>query len=182
MGGDVSSGEQVTVPGAAIPALSPDLLVLESTYGGRRHADREKEVARLLEQVEEVMSRRGAVLFPAFAVGRAQELIVLLAEAIERDVLPRVPVFVDGMVRTVCPSAVGMWHMVTSSRIGYDDASINTPTPSSTVAGQCNPSGVPRHVVVPLRHDLRFSSPARECSQEDPASSTPRSWQRGSAI
>jgi len=100
--GDISTADQITIPGARIPELQPDCIVVEATYGGQVHRPRREEEKRLLEQVEEVMQRRGTVLFPAFAVGRAQEIILLLADAIETERLPRAAVFVDGMVRSVC--------------------------------------------------------------------------------
>jgi uncharacterized protein len=104
--GDISLADQVTIPGAQIPALQPDCILVESTYGGKVHSDRRKEEERLTEQVDLVMQRRGSVLFPAFAVGRAQEIILLLAEAIEEERLPRAAVFVDGMVKAVCKAYI----------------------------------------------------------------------------
>ena len=64
-----------------------DLLVLESTYGDRRHGDREHRVARLRELLEGI---EGKVLIPAFALGRTQELIYELDR-----IGVSVPVFVD---------------------------------------------------------------------------------------
>jgi Cft2 family RNA processing exonuclease len=101
--GDVSVTPQHTVPGAQIPALShPDLLILESTYGSRLHPNRQTEEERLAVSVAEGIERGGHVLIPAFALGRAQEVIRILHMAQRRGTIPEFPVWVDGLVRTVC--------------------------------------------------------------------------------
>ena len=97
--GDISKSEQRTVKSVAVPPVKADALILESTYGGRLHANRVGEEKRLIQKLHNVTSRGGKVLIPAFALGRAQEVIqILLAHADELDL----PVYVDGMVRTVC--------------------------------------------------------------------------------
>ncbi len=76
-----------------LPAV--DVLLTESTYGDRVHADLgsgEREVGAL---VRDTVARGGKVLIPAFAVERAQELIWLLHRQREAGEIPPVPVFVD---------------------------------------------------------------------------------------
>lgn len=103
MGGDVSVTDQMTIPGMmSPPASKPDLVVMESTYGGRFHADRSAEEGRLIERAKDVLTRGGGILFPAFAVGRAQEVILIISKAMEQGAIPKAPIFVDGMVRAVC--------------------------------------------------------------------------------
>ena len=99
MSGDISKSAQRTVKSVAVPPIKADALVLESTYGGRLHANRVGEEKRLIQTLRQVSERGGKVLIPAFALGRAQEVIqILLAHSDELDI----PVYVDGMVRTVC--------------------------------------------------------------------------------
>jgi Cft2 family RNA processing exonuclease len=100
--GDICAAEQRTVPGLVLPTSKPDVVVIESTYGNRNHASRTMEEQRLIAQVAEVVQRKGAVLIPAFAIGRAQEVILLLSRAIESGEILPVPLYVDGMVRQVC--------------------------------------------------------------------------------
>lgn len=101
--GDVSSTLQRTVLGAAVPAPStPDLLVLESTYGARLHPNRTLEERKLAEAVAEVIARGGHCLIPAFALGRAQEIILILRAAQRDGHIPPFPIAVDGLVRSVC--------------------------------------------------------------------------------
>lgn len=100
--GDVSMTPQRTIPGAELPSLNhPDLLVLESTYGSRLHPNRQAEEDRLATAVAEGIER-GHVLIPAFALGRAQEVLLILHDAQRRGRIPEFPIWVDGLVRTVC--------------------------------------------------------------------------------
>ena len=97
--GDISLTNQYTVGGAAVPKLRPDIAIIESTYGDKLHANRQMEEDRLIQMVGEVIDEGGKVLIPAFAVGRAQEVILFLKRAMNRYKLPRFKVFVEGMVR-----------------------------------------------------------------------------------
>jgi len=71
-----------------------DVLILESTYANREHPDRKKTEQTIADHIHETIDNGGNVLFPAFSVGRTQELISLV-----RHYDRHVPVFVDGMGR-----------------------------------------------------------------------------------
>ncbi len=104
MSGDMSVNPQRTVVSADIPRVKADALVLESTYGGKLHANRVAEEKRLIDTLKRVTERGGKVLIPAFALGRAQEVLqILLAFRDDLDV----PVYADGMVRSVCEAYAG---------------------------------------------------------------------------
>ncbi len=100
--GDYSVTAQHTVPAIGRPDFQADLVISEATYGQRLHEDRGAAESRLLQQVGEVVDRGGRVLIPAFAVGRAQEVLLILKRALRNGSLPATPVFVDGLVRAVC--------------------------------------------------------------------------------
>lgn len=73
-----------------------ELLVVESTYGNRLHRPMKETVEELVEVIDDVLQRRqGNVIIPAFALGRTQELLQLLAELCKQGRLPRLQVFVD---------------------------------------------------------------------------------------
>ena len=104
MTGDVSVTNQMTIPGLALPSRckKPDVMVMESTYGNRQHeVSRKQEAKRLAADVAEVIAAGGKALIPAFAVGRSQEVTLILKHAMERKEIPEFPVYVDGMVRKV---------------------------------------------------------------------------------
>ena len=103
MTGDVSATNQLTIPGMVVPEwVKPDVMVMESTYGNRQHeATRKQEAKRLAEDIAKTIEAGGKVLIPAFAVGRSQEVILILKHAMERGEIPPFPVSVDGMVRDI---------------------------------------------------------------------------------
>lgn len=99
MSGDLSLTPQRAVEQAALPKIKADALVLESTYGGKLHANRLAEEKRLVETLREVIARGGKALIPAFALGRAQEVLQIILANQEKI---EAPVYADGMVRSVC--------------------------------------------------------------------------------
>ena len=101
--GDISITPQRTVQGALPPPLTqPDLLVLESTYGTRLHPNRQAEEQRLAQAVAEGIARGGHTLIPCFALGRGQEILLLLQAAQDKGQIPEFRIYVDGLVRRVC--------------------------------------------------------------------------------
>ena len=95
--GDVSDLAQASVSGLVVPdsARFADLLVIESTNCRPGGKPRAQEVERFVSTVAETV-KTGRVLVPAFALGRAQEVVLTL-----RDRLPDVPVLVDGMAKEI---------------------------------------------------------------------------------
>lgn len=76
------------------PLPDADTLVVESTYGDRRHSG--QDISRALEKViVETVEKRGALVVPAFAVGRAQHLLFLISQLRARRRIPEIPVFLD---------------------------------------------------------------------------------------
>ncbi len=71
-----------------------DYVVVESTYGNRRHADRDPE-QELEDHLTRAIERKGVVVIPAFAVGRAQMLLHFLARIRARGRLEGVPVYLN---------------------------------------------------------------------------------------
>lgn len=87
---------------AGIPIIrDPDLienaeiLIMESTYGGRLHEDYSESEHKLEQIVTQTYKRGGSVIMPAFAVGRTQQLVVTLHQLAEKGDVPRMPIYVD---------------------------------------------------------------------------------------
>lgn len=76
------------------PIQKADILICESTYGDRRHAetDPEKELADIITRTA---GRGGIVLIPAFAVGRAQMLLYVIHKIMREGRIPKLPVFLN---------------------------------------------------------------------------------------
>ena len=76
------------------PAVGADVIVMESTYGGRQHDD-VGAMAELADAITRTAERGGTVVIPAFAVGRAQALLYYLWTLRCAGRLPDVPVYLD---------------------------------------------------------------------------------------
>jgi metallo-beta-lactamase family protein len=93
--------------GRADPALLPppterlaaDYVLLESTYGDRLHEERDPRPP-LATLVRRVAGRRGVIVIPAFAVGRTQEVLLILRELEDAGAIPALPVIVDSPMAT----------------------------------------------------------------------------------
>ncbi len=72
-----------------------DILITESTYGGRTHESYPDLMNELKGIIIETMERRGKLIIPAFAVGRTQDIVYLLNVLFEQGELPRIPIYVD---------------------------------------------------------------------------------------
>lgn len=76
------------------PLRDTDVLVCESTYGNRRHPRVDAEIS-LGSIVRRVAARGGVIVIPAFAIGRAQGLMLHLARLKQRGEIPAIPVFLN---------------------------------------------------------------------------------------
>jgi metallo-beta-lactamase family protein len=77
------------------PVTHADVVVVESTYGDREHLDADVAVAELTEVVNEVATRGGVLLIPAFAIGRTQHLVWLLDDLVRKGAIRHLPLFID---------------------------------------------------------------------------------------
>jgi uncharacterized protein len=77
-----------------------ETVIMEATYGGMHDMQPSRKEAEVdLERIiKNTLSRGGKVLIPTFAVGRSQEVMIVLEEAIRRGVIDNVPVYLDGMI------------------------------------------------------------------------------------
>lgn len=76
------------------PARAANAIVVESTYGDRKHTDESSEIARLALAITEAVDRGGVVVLPAFAVDRTEVLLMTLSRLARAGRIPPLPVFV----------------------------------------------------------------------------------------
>jgi len=92
--GDVGRAHDLLMPPPQTPPRA-DVLLVESTYGNRSHPP-EDAMQRLADTVQRTVQRGGSVLMPAFAVGRAQALLLVLQRLKREGAIPRdLPIFLD---------------------------------------------------------------------------------------
>ena len=84
-----------------------DLLIMESTYGDRTHAPVQDLKPQLKKILSETHERGGAVIIPAFAYGRTQELLYTLHELYDENEVPRIPIYVDSPLATKITKVFG---------------------------------------------------------------------------
>jgi metallo-beta-lactamase family protein len=79
------------------PEVMPpaDFLIMESTYGGRLHKQSGHVINKLAGVVNRTANRGGRIIVPAFAVGRTQQLVLLLHQLFNEKRIPNIPIFVD---------------------------------------------------------------------------------------
>ncbi|KAL9448410.1 hypothetical protein AB3S75_015818 [Citrus x aurantiifolia] len=78
--GDYSREEDRHLRAAELPQFSPDICIIESTYGVQLHQPRNIRERRFTDVIHSTISQGGRVLIPAYALGRAQELLLILDE------------------------------------------------------------------------------------------------------
>ncbi|XP_025086332.1 cleavage and polyadenylation specificity factor subunit 3-like [Pomacea canaliculata] len=78
--GDYSRQEDRHLMAAELPNVHPDIVIIESTYGTHIHENREEREHRFTSLVHDIVNRGGRCLIPVFALGRAQELLLILDE------------------------------------------------------------------------------------------------------
>jgi len=181
--GDLGEASPLLVSDRASPPAA-DVVVIESTYGDRNHRSLADTEAELIEVLDAVLHRRhGNVIVPAFALGRTQELLVLLYR-LARDGRIRLPlVFVDSPLAQQASEVTfahldaldelaGEFHAAMSGKSGsrklpfalrytesVDDSmflnSIHQGAVIIAASGMCEAGRI--------RHHLRHNLPRREC-------------------
>ncbi|KAL7640374.1 UNVERIFIED_CONTAM: hypothetical protein RMT77_008647 [Armadillidium vulgare] len=103
--GDFSRQEDRHLMMAEIPHIRPDILIIESTYGVSVHEPRESRESRFTNTIQTIVTRGGRCLIPVFALGRAQELLLILDEYWEQHPeLHEVPIYYASALAKKCMS------------------------------------------------------------------------------
>ncbi|ETN59132.1 cleavage and polyadenylation specificity factor [Anopheles darlingi] len=101
--GDFSRQEDRHLMAAEIPAMRPDVLITESTYGTHIHEKREDRENRFTSLVQKIVTQGGRCLIPVFALGRAQELLLILDEYWSQNPdLQEIPIYYASSLAKKC--------------------------------------------------------------------------------
>jgi metallo-beta-lactamase family protein len=92
-----------------------EYLIMESTYGNRLHQPFGPVKNKLTNLVKRTVERGGHIVMPAFAVGRTQQVVMLLHELINEKAIPDIPIFVDS------PLAVNVTEVFRKHEEEWDD-------------------------------------------------------------
>ena len=92
--GDYSRVADRHLPAADIPKKTPHVVIVESTYGVSPHTPKEEREARFTDKIHGILGRGGKCLLPVVALGRAQELLLILEDYWEKHPeMGHVPVY-----------------------------------------------------------------------------------------
>ncbi len=98
--GDVCFENQTIARGASFPRQNVDVLVMETTRGNYARPEdynRKAEKERLAALIRDTYDANGSVLIPVFALGKTQELLLMMHELAGEGLMPEMPVFVGGL-------------------------------------------------------------------------------------
>ena len=98
--GDMKYGNTKVLEAAAVSFPRLESVIIESTYGGKDNIlpGRKESEKSLIDAIKATLERKGKALIPSLGVGRGQEEMLIIEEAMRNGELPKVPVYVDGMV------------------------------------------------------------------------------------
>lgn len=126
--GDLGKYNQPIIRDPVAPPAC-DYLLVESTYGDRLH-DPEEPKAALERIINDAAQHGGAILIPAFAVGRAQEIVYFIRELEDEKKIPVLPVCVDSPMAAAATRAYAKDKEEQDEE--YAEALKRTPTPIQT--------------------------------------------------
>jgi metallo-beta-lactamase family protein len=179
-GGDLGRYDRPILPDPS-PVADANVLLLESTYGDRRHA--EDDNGELLARViVETAQRGGKVIVPAFAIGRVEEVIYWIKRLEEERRIPTLPVYLDSPMATaaiklyearqneldpqaravergVCVFCTTRFRIVTSPRESRELVSDNSPAIVIASSGMATGGRVLHHLKATLpdrKHTVLF--------------------------
>lgn len=163
------------------PIQQADILLIESTYGNRLHRTMPDTLDELVHAINDTLQRkRGNIIVPAFAVGRTQELLFLLADLHRKGRLDKMDIYVDSPMALAATSItlqhgrlldketteVLQWFNRNSSKIKInfvqeveDSMTLNTIQQGAIIisaSGMCDAGRIKYH--------LKYNLPRPECT------------------
>ena len=125
--GDYSREEDRHLSSAEVPHSKPDLLITESTYGTATHIPRLEREQKLTRMIHSTIQHGGRCLLPVFALGRAQEILLILDEYWqEHKDLQKVPVYYASDLAKKCMAVYQRYIYMMNEGIRKKMADTNT--------------------------------------------------------
>ncbi|XP_017141016.1 cleavage and polyadenylation specificity factor 73 [Drosophila miranda] len=125
--GDFSRQEDRHLMAAEVPPMKPDVLITESTYGTHIHEKREDRENRFTSLVQKTVLQGGRCLIPVFALGRAQELLLILDEFWSQNPeLHEIPIYYASSLAKKCMAVYQTYINAMNDRIRRQIA-VNNP-------------------------------------------------------
>lgn len=98
--GDLGRNDKPIIRNPETKIDPPDYIVLESTYGNRRHEHVEEALDELAFIVQRIVEKKGKLIIPSFAIERTQELVYYFHLLVDEGRIPEIPIYVDSPMAT----------------------------------------------------------------------------------
>lgn len=97
---DMKYGKSRLLDAAITSFPRVETMIIESTYGSKDDVlpQRQEAEAQLIDIIKKTIEREGKILIPELGLGRAQETMLIIEDAIKQGLLPKIPVYIDGMI------------------------------------------------------------------------------------
>ncbi|KAH7924266.1 Metallo-hydrolase oxidoreductase [Leucogyrophana mollusca] len=145
--GDYSREEDRHLVKAEVPPVRPDVLIVESTYGVQSLEGRDEKEVRFTSLVHSIIRRGGHVLLPTFALGRAQELLLILDEYWKKHPdLHNVPIYYASNLARKCMAVYQTYIHTMNSNIRSRFAKRDNPFVFKHISNLPQPRGWERKI------------------------------------
>lgn len=145
--GDYSREEDRHLVKAEVPPVRPDVLIVESTYGVQSLEGRDEKELRFTSLVHSIIRRGGHVLLPTFALGRAQELLLILDEYWKKHPdLHNVPIYYASNLARKCMAVYQTYIHTMNSNIRSRFAKRDNPFVFKHISNLPQPRGWERKI------------------------------------
>lgn len=93
--GDLGRKDGIILPPPEVVQESIDHMVIESTYGGKIHPERDYEINKMLKIISQGVKKKKKIYIPSFALERSQEIIYILSYYMHIKAIPRIQIYLD---------------------------------------------------------------------------------------
>jgi cleavage and polyadenylation specificity factor subunit 3 len=126
--GDYSREEDRHLKPAEFPDCEVDVLIVESTYGVAKHEARETREKNFIKYVTNILEKGGKCLMPVFALGRSQELLLILNEHwAKHPELQSIPIYYQGNLAKRALDVFNMHRNMMGDKLRMELESGNNP-------------------------------------------------------
>lgn len=138
--GDYSREEDRHLHIAEVPPQKPDILITESTFGTATHEPRLEKESRMTNIIHSTLAKGGRILMPVFALGRAQELLLILEEYwSNNEDLRNINIFYASSLARKCMAVYQTYTNIMNDKIRLNTVSSGSGSGGSGSNGKSNP-------------------------------------------
>lgn len=128
--GDYSREEDRHLKVAEVPPVRPDILITESTFGTATHEPRLEKETRMMKNIHSTLLKGGRVLMPVFALGRAQELLLILEEYWSlNDDIKNISIYYASNLARKCMAVYQTYTSIMNEKIRLGSSSLEKTNP-----------------------------------------------------